>query len=740
MSTINTNGIDVNYPVPGINNSSQGFRDNFAAIKTNLNTAGSEITDLQNKVVLKTALDNSTLNNDMAGTLISNATTRTFRASTYNLGNALSGTVLVDVSLGDVQYGNVAGNVTFQFGGWAPVNTESSIVLKLGISNAEAVISFPGEVVSANNNFGVTLLENYSNISNVATITAPYGVSQLNYQLKTLDCGNTISITPLNRPFQTTEIQTRTPPLTGQLGDTVGTVCIDALSAPELTITSSTSSDFFVTANTVTLYTGMPVVFTGTSFESNVTTGATYYIGNIANATHFTISANANTSGNVNLTGSTGNLYLNPVRYMYVAVDDYNSNSYPKLVASTTAPNIVTLSSSTANVAVNFPVIFTGNGAANANIAENSVYYIKSVAGSNITLSQTIDNGIAGPTYENVATFTPGSPPAFDMTVYDGTDIFRRVPLVPSTLIPNGLNAATVSNVKIGGGTNGYVLTTDGTGNLAWSAGAGSGNGVVAGSNTQIQYNNAGAFGATSGFTFNTATSLLSAPGGITAVGTITGANVTVANIATIGNLSVSGNANVVNLSASGQVVATSNVVGGNLVTNGLLTVTGNATVGNLITVGSVNATGTVSGGILSGGSATITGNGNVGNLYSSGLANATGNIFSNANIIANVYFVSSVANTVAAAGTTQATGTQLANAINLITTVPASTGVVLPAAIIGLRIVVRNAGANALNVYPATGAQINALGVNAAYSLATNTSIEFFCTTGGGTGQWYTL
>jgi hypothetical protein len=98
------------------------------------------------------------------------------------------------------------------------------------------------------------------------------------------------------------------------------------------------------------------------------------------------------------------------------------------------------------------------------------------------------------------------------------------------------------------------------------------------------------------------------------------------------------------------------------------------------------------------------------------------------------------VANTVAAAGTTQATGTQLANAINLITTVPASTGVVLPAAIIGLRIVVRNAGANALNVYPATGAQINALGVNAAYSLATNTSIEFFCTTGGGTGQWYTL
>ena len=28
-STINTNGLDVNYPIPGKNNSSQGFRNNY---------------------------------------------------------------------------------------------------------------------------------------------------------------------------------------------------------------------------------------------------------------------------------------------------------------------------------------------------------------------------------------------------------------------------------------------------------------------------------------------------------------------------------------------------------------------------------------------------------------------------------------------------------------------------------------------------------------------------------------
>ena len=108
MSAINTNAINTNYPVPGVNNNSQGFRDNFASIKTNLDTAGSEITDLQSKVVVKQALANTTLNNDMANTLISNASTRSFRATSYNLGGAINGVTKVDASLGDVQYGTVA--------------------------------------------------------------------------------------------------------------------------------------------------------------------------------------------------------------------------------------------------------------------------------------------------------------------------------------------------------------------------------------------------------------------------------------------------------------------------------------------------------------------------------------------------------------------------------------------------------------------------------------------------------
>lgn len=46
-SSISTTGININYPVAGVDNSSQGFRDNFNTIKTGLDTAATEITALQ---------------------------------------------------------------------------------------------------------------------------------------------------------------------------------------------------------------------------------------------------------------------------------------------------------------------------------------------------------------------------------------------------------------------------------------------------------------------------------------------------------------------------------------------------------------------------------------------------------------------------------------------------------------------------------------------------------------------
>jgi hypothetical protein len=300
MSTINTNGIDVNYPIPGVNNSTQGFRDNFTAIKTNLNTAGTEITDLQNKVVLKSALANSTLNNDMANTLIANASTLQFRATTYNLGNALVGAVLVDCSLGDLQYGNLNGNVVLNFGSWAPTNTQSTVKLQLGRPNNEAnySITFSGNA-QINQNSGWGLLENSGSNGGLASITFPYDTTQIDLTVTSTDCGTTLFVEPTNRPYKTTAVQSRTPPPTGFLGDVAGTVAVDAnyfyvctanfdsttYSGNAVSTTTGTNIISFGAALSGSVTTNMPVVFdtmyiNGVSVTSfaGIQSGQVYYV------------------------------------------------------------------------------------------------------------------------------------------------------------------------------------------------------------------------------------------------------------------------------------------------------------------------------------------------------------------------------------------------------------------------------------------------------------------------------
>lgn len=72
-SNIVSETIDAEYPVAGVDNDTQGFRDNFSIIKDGLATAQSEISALQSRVLLKTALPDTTLDNDLNGTSITDA-------------------------------------------------------------------------------------------------------------------------------------------------------------------------------------------------------------------------------------------------------------------------------------------------------------------------------------------------------------------------------------------------------------------------------------------------------------------------------------------------------------------------------------------------------------------------------------------------------------------------------------------------------------------------------------------
>lgn len=230
MSAINTGSIDVNYPTPGVNNSSQGFRNNFAGIKTNLDTAGSEITDLQGKAVLKSALAGLTLNNDMAGTQISNALTQGFRQTTYNLGNNLNGSITVNLNNGDLQYGTLTGNLSLGFSGWAPSGTFSKIELLLTSPTPAYQILLPSNAI-----IGVSTLETY-------TISGPSGYltvlggslglespSVLHLVFSTKDCGTTVEVECLNRPRRSTRLVTTVPTSSlGAAGDIAGLISADS--------------------------------------------------------------------------------------------------------------------------------------------------------------------------------------------------------------------------------------------------------------------------------------------------------------------------------------------------------------------------------------------------------------------------------------------------------------------------------------------------------------------------------
>jgi hypothetical protein len=249
--------------------------------------------------------------------------------------------VIVDVNKADVHYGTITGNVTLQFGSWAPTNTESQVTVRLAVANANAIVSLPSQVVSSNNNFGTTVVENFKRIGNVATITAPNNVEILEYTFTSLDCGNTITINPTNRPFQSTQIITRTPPPTGLPGDVAGTVSVDA-------------------------------------------------------------------------------------SYAYVCTADFDSTLYNKVVTNTfSSGNIIELNNTT-NLVADAPIIFTGNvDTANTNIVANDVYYIKTIASPNITISETRVAGTAGSEFD-IGTKANANIAA---TAIIGTDVWKRIDL-----------------------------------------------------------------------------------------------------------------------------------------------------------------------------------------------------------------------------------------------------------------------------------------------------------------------
>ncbi len=136
-SSINPNNIDGAYPVAGQDNDSQGFRDNFTNIRTNFSYAATELTDLQNKAVLKSALTGTTLDNDMGGSLLSNAQLQDISQTSVTLEPG-SGSRIINYADGSYYAITLNGNIELSFTNFPQ---SSPTVSRLGVVRLQVTVT-----------------------------------------------------------------------------------------------------------------------------------------------------------------------------------------------------------------------------------------------------------------------------------------------------------------------------------------------------------------------------------------------------------------------------------------------------------------------------------------------------------------------------------------------------------------------------------------------------------------------
>jgi hypothetical protein len=190
-SNINPNNIDGSYPVAGQDNNSQGFRDNFTSTVVNFQAAAAEITDLQNKAVVKSALSGVTLDNNMNNNTIYAVNLNDVSTSRVAV-TATSGAVVLNYAAG--QYQTVApstGSIVLSFTNW-PIQSASQFgILRVAITVTQLnhTVTLPAEV-----SVGTTGVQGLS--GNVLTFNST-GIFEFDFS--TFDGGSTITITDVNR-------------------------------------------------------------------------------------------------------------------------------------------------------------------------------------------------------------------------------------------------------------------------------------------------------------------------------------------------------------------------------------------------------------------------------------------------------------------------------------------------------------------------------------------------------------
>lgn len=165
MSNINYLSINENFPIPGQDNDTQVFRDNFSTIKKSLQDAKTELELLQNTSSGAALLNQE---NDFNNNVITNAN---FKNTTnyVNPKQGVSGSAEIDLEFGNYQIFELEASTTFNIINF-PGNTRPNSVGKVTIelySNEEdksRTVNFAiqqnGTIIKKSNNYPVLVTVN----------------------------------------------------------------------------------------------------------------------------------------------------------------------------------------------------------------------------------------------------------------------------------------------------------------------------------------------------------------------------------------------------------------------------------------------------------------------------------------------------------------------------------------------------------------------------------------------------
>jgi len=197
-SNINPNNIDGTYPVAGQDNNSQGFRDNFTNTKTNFQYAETEITDLQNNAILKSALSGTTLDNNMGGSSVTDGVIADFGLTRIALGT-VSGSATINYASGHFQTLTTGGSVSLAFSNFPPSGVTGIVYVQVSVSSTAYTLTLPVSV--SINAAGIQGLNASTNVITFAS-TGTYL-----FQFITSDGGASVTVNEVNKaldPFNNT--------------------------------------------------------------------------------------------------------------------------------------------------------------------------------------------------------------------------------------------------------------------------------------------------------------------------------------------------------------------------------------------------------------------------------------------------------------------------------------------------------------------------------------------------------